>query len=286
MRSRLSFVDLPQGRVTIQSSQLRSVAVSAASGCMRSSFFSCRSTSSITGFGIFALIAFSRSCATSSPSSLPSPSSDWIAFSCWRRKYSRWLRSISPFACDEISCCMVRTSSSFVISSWTRRSRSSGSSASRIACAPSTLRSRLEAVRSASRPGSSMLLAITITSGEMGLPRFCDFSSAALTLRINASVSSEPFSASGSLTTSIRACMCGSPSSNDTMRARDSPCTSTRIRPSGSFSMRMIRATVPTEKTSSAPGSSSSCFFCAASRIMRFSASAWSTALIDFSRLT
>ena len=68
---------------------------------------------------------------------------------------------------------MVRTSSSLVMSSWTRRRRSTGSSASRIACAPSTLRSRLEAVRSASRPGSSMLLAITMTSGEMGLPRFC-----------------------------------------------------------------------------------------------------------------
>ena len=70
------------------------------------------------------------------------------------------------------------------------------------------------------------------------------------------------------------------------MRARDSPCTSTRMRPSGSFSMRMISATVPTGNTSSAPGSSSSCFFCAASRIIRFSASAWSTALIERSRLT
>ena len=47
---------LPQGSVTIQSSQLRSVAVSAASGCMRSSFLSWRSTSSITGFGILAFV--------------------------------------------------------------------------------------------------------------------------------------------------------------------------------------------------------------------------------------
>ena len=119
---------LPQGSVTIQSSQLRSVAVSAESGCMRSSFLSWRSTSSSTGFGILAFWALSRSCAISSPSSLPSPSSDWIAFSCWRRKNSRWLRSISPLACEEISCCMVRTSSSLVMSSWTRRSRSTGSS--------------------------------------------------------------------------------------------------------------------------------------------------------------
>src|SRR4029450_6513457 len=37
---------------------------------------------------------------------------------------------------------------------------------------------------------------------------------------------------------------------------------------------------------SSGPGSSSSCRFCAASRIMRLSESAWSTALMERSRLT
>ncbi len=57
---------LPQGSVTIQSSQLRSVAVSAESGCMRSSFLSWRSTSSSTGFGIFAFPALSRRPAISS----------------------------------------------------------------------------------------------------------------------------------------------------------------------------------------------------------------------------
>ena len=34
-----------------------------------------------------------------------------------------------------------------------------------------------------------MLVAMTMTSGEMGLPRLADFSSAALTLRIRASIS-------------------------------------------------------------------------------------------------
>ena len=38
---------------------------------------------------------------------------------------------------------MARTSSSLAMSSWTRRRRSTGSMASRISCAPSTLRSRL-----------------------------------------------------------------------------------------------------------------------------------------------
>ena len=116
-----------------------------------------------------------------------------------------------------------------------------------MACAPSTLRSRLEAVRSASRPGSSMLLAMTMTSGEMGLPRFCDFSRAALTLRIRASTSSEPFSPpSGSVTVSTWAWRWGRPSSKEPMRARERPCTSTRMRPSGSFSIRMMSAAVPT----------------------------------------
>ena len=91
--------------------------------------------------GLVGLLACS--CAISSASSLPSPSSRWIAFSCWRRKNSRWLRSISPLAWEEISCCMARTSSSLAMSSCTRRSRSTGSMASRISCAPSTLRSRL-----------------------------------------------------------------------------------------------------------------------------------------------
>ena len=91
-----------------------------------------------------------------------------------------------------------------------------------------------------------MLLAITITSGEIGLPRFCDFSSAALTLRIMASTSSEPGALSGSATVSTCACRWGRPSSWDKIRARDSPCTSTRMRPSGSFSMRMMSAAVPT----------------------------------------
>ena len=56
----------PRAASTIQSSQLRRVAVSAESGCMRSSFLSWRSTSSITGFGILALCAFSLSDAISS----------------------------------------------------------------------------------------------------------------------------------------------------------------------------------------------------------------------------
>ena len=181
---------LPQGRVTIQSSQLRRVAVSAESGCMRSSFLSWRSTSSSTGFGILALcgLLLELRDLLAELVALAQLASGWpSAAGAGRTRAGE--RSISPLAWDEISCCMVRTSSSLAMSSWTRRRRSMGSRASRISCAPSTFRSRFEAVRSARRPGSSMLVAMTMTSGEIGLPRFADFSRAALTLRIRASSS-------------------------------------------------------------------------------------------------
>ena len=42
----------------------------------------------------------------------PSPSSCWIAFSCWRRKYSRWPFSISDCTCDWIFEPSSNTSSS------------------------------------------------------------------------------------------------------------------------------------------------------------------------------
>ena len=48
--------------------------------------------------GSSAASIFSRSSLTSACCSSPSPSSSWIAFSCWRRKNSRWPLSISD--CD------------------------------------------------------------------------------------------------------------------------------------------------------------------------------------------
>ena len=51
-----------------------------------------------TSSGSFTSSTRSRSSATSACSGSPSPSSSWIAFSCWRRKYSRWPFSISD--CD------------------------------------------------------------------------------------------------------------------------------------------------------------------------------------------
>ena len=69
-------------------------------------------------------------------------------------------------------------------------------------------------------------------------------------------------------------------------RARERPCTRSRMRPSGSFSIRMIAATVPTGKSSSGRGVSFCASRCATSMMIRCSASAASTAVIDFSRET
>ena len=71
----------------------------------------------------------------------------------------------------------------------------------------------------------------------------------------------------------IRAWRNGSCLLNSSTLARQTPCTRTRIRPSGSFSIRMMTPTVPIENRSSSPGSSIWLSF-------------WATALIERSRLT
>ena len=88
---------------------------------------------------------------------------------------------------------------------------------------------------------------MTMTSGEMFLPSETDFSRFCLTLRSSASCSGG--NSSGVADSSSRVILAlryGSSARNESMRARERPCTSRRIRPSGSFSIRMIAATVPT----------------------------------------
>ena len=84
-----------------------------------------------------------------------------------------------------------RTSISFASSSWTRRSRSTGSTSSSTSCALSTFKSRFDATRSASRAGSSRFEAIATRSCEMFFPSETTFSSADFTFRISASSSTE-----------------------------------------------------------------------------------------------
>ena len=72
----------------------------------------------------------SRSSAISACWSSCSPSSSWIAFICWRRKYSRWPLSISDSTWDWILVPRRTTSSSRVRISERRRSRLATSTSS------------------------------------------------------------------------------------------------------------------------------------------------------------
>ena len=69
------------------------------------------------------LVELSRasSCASASASST-SPSSSWIAFSCWRSQYSRWPLSISDWTCDWMRVPISTSSSSRASSSESVRS--------------------------------------------------------------------------------------------------------------------------------------------------------------------
>ena len=88
---------------------------------------------------------------------------------------------------------------------------------------------------------------MTMTSGEMFLPSETDFSRFCLTLRSSASCSGGSSSAgAASSRRVILALRYGSSERTESMRARERPWTRRRMRPSGSFSIRMIAATVPT----------------------------------------
>ncbi len=73
---------------------------SAAAGGSFSSRESSRSAALRASSGSSSSWSRSRSSLTSACWSSPSPSSSWIAYSCWRRKYSRWPFSISDWTWD------------------------------------------------------------------------------------------------------------------------------------------------------------------------------------------
>ena len=145
-----------------------------------------------------------------------------------------------------ISCCTVSTSISLFSSSLTRRSRAVVSAISKTDCASSTFNSRFDAERSDKRPASSRFATIAITSGEILLPRFAAFSIEARTLRMSASTSRERSGAMISCIGCTRACRYSPETSTLSTCARDIPWTRMRMRPSGSFSILIITATVPT----------------------------------------
>src|ERR1019366_1334103 len=163
-----------------------------------------------------------------------SPSSCWIALSCCLRKYSRWLLSISPLAAPVISCWTVRTRTSRRRISSTMRSRSTAGTVSRIFWDSSIFSSRFEAARSGSRAGSSRAAATTMTSGEIDFPSVTVFSSASLTLRVSASVSSDGgVDSSGSASRVTFARSAGVSARNESTLTPASPATRRGIAPSG-----------------------------------------------------
>ena len=136
---------------------------------------------------------------TSACSGSPSPSSCWIAFSCWRRKYSRWPFSISDWTCDWIFEPSSNTSSSRLRIAETLRSRSSTLTVSRISCRSSVLIVRsVEATRCASALGSSTFAAASCSSsGRYGASPMMR-ANRPWTLRVSASTSGVSSSTSGS----------------------------------------------------------------------------------------
>ena len=141
----------------------------------------------------------SRSSFTSACSGSPSPSSCWIAFSCWRRKYSRWPFSISDCTCDWIFEPSSNTSSSRLRIAETCRSRCSTSTVSRSSCRSSVLIVRsVEATRCASALGSSTFAAASCSSSGRYGARPMMRAKRPWTLRVSASTSGVSISTSGS----------------------------------------------------------------------------------------
>ena len=109
-----------------------------------------------------------RSSVSSACCSSPSPSSSWIAFSCWRRKNSRWPFSISDCICDWMRLPSSSSSSSRFRRRSSSRSRSSTFSSSRSCCFSSVLIRRSEATKLTRAVGSSTLAsAICSSSGQV-----------------------------------------------------------------------------------------------------------------------
>ena len=121
----MSSVVVFHGSVRIHSRYVRMTPYSAAAAGSFSSRASSRSAAFRASSGRSSDSSRSRSSLISACSASPSPSSSWIAFSCWRRKNSRWPFSISDWTCDWIFVPSSRTSSSRFRIVETARSRSS-----------------------------------------------------------------------------------------------------------------------------------------------------------------
>ena len=218
---------------------------SAAAGGRFSSRPSSRSACLRTSSGRSIAASCSRSSLASAADSSNSPSSSWIALSCWRRMNSRCVRSMSDWTWFWISEPIEMTSSSRASASVRRRRRLATLGSSSSACL-SSVGSRSEPeMMWLSAPGSSTLAtAICSSSGRYG-HRLDDLRERLLDV-------AHERRQLGRLLDDVRAAR-RSRRRGRAARVRQRsiftrwpPWTSTRSVPSGTFSMRAMTPTTPT----------------------------------------
>ena len=201
---------------------------------MRASRSSSRSASFSTSSGICAASIFSRSSSISFVWSSPSPSSFWIAFICSRRKYSRWFLPTSDCTCDWIFDPSSRTSSSLIRIRFSVSMRARTSSVSSTSCFTGVaMVLRLDAMKSARRPGSVMFSASVCRSSESSGDSETTFWKLLLMLRCSASISRRSSSLSSSGVALTWARRYGRTATMSSRRMRASPWTIRRRLPSG-----------------------------------------------------
>ena len=216
---------------------------SAAAAGSRSSRASSRSAALRTSSGNSSESSRSRSSFTSACSGSASPSSSWIAFSCWRRKNSRCPSSSCDCTCDWIFVPSSKTWSSRLRIFETSRSRSSVSASSRISCFSSVFSRSVEATRLQRLLASSTFAAaIESSSGRYGArpmirpKRPWAFRSSASSSRVSSASSGRG---------EKRATRYGSPATGSSSRIRRRPWTRIRSVPSGTRIILCTTAAVP-----------------------------------------
>ena len=221
---------------------------------MPASRSSSRSASESTSCGGSAFLIRSHSSLISGLSPSLSPSSSWIALSCCRRKWSRWALDSSLPTCSWI---FVESSSTASCRERYCPSRSSRVrtliSPSRL-CFSSIVNGRLEASRSASRPGSRVLIAATCSSSGICWLWSTIRWKKRLTWCTRAS-SSTPSSTTSSYG-STSPTRYGSVWTTLSSRARYCPWQTIRVEPSGNLSIFRTMPTQTIGNRSSIPGAS------------------------------
>ncbi len=169
-----------------------------------------------------------------------------MAFNCSRRKYSRWFFPTSDCTCDWIFEPSSRTSSSLIRMRLRLSIRARTSSVSSTSCftvVPIVL--RLEAMKSASRPGSAMFIASVCRSSERSGESDTTFWKLLLMFRCSASISRWSSSLRSSAVVDTLARRYGRSATISSSRMRASPWTMSRRLPSGSRNILWMWVAVP-----------------------------------------